>query len=69
MSGFIFYLIQIFITEDLALHGEDIEEGEKSFFAEGSSSISIARRVMSFAGWGEVCPPNHQMRLEAKSPG
>ena len=53
MSGFIFYLIQIFITEDLSLHCEDNEEGEKSFFAEGSPSINIARRVMSSAGWGK----------------
>jgi len=74
MSGFIFYLIQIFITENLAVNGEDNEEGEKSFFAEGSSSISIARRAMSSAGWGSGEPPQspdeaggEKPRLNARS--
>jgi len=34
--------------------------------AEGSSSINIARRAMSSAGWG-VSPSNQQMRLEGKA--
>jgi hypothetical protein len=35
--------------------------------AEKSSSISIARRVMSSAGWGAVSHSNQQMRLEGKA--
>jgi len=35
--------------------------------AEGSSSISIARRVISSAGWGAVSPSNQQIRLEGKA--
>jgi|GEM_PF-2192529 hypothetical protein len=67
-----------FITENLVLHDE---EGERSFclywvrnlrgcssLQKKSSSISIARRAMSSAGWGSSEPPNRQMRLKAKSP-
>ena len=64
MKGFSF-----FITENLAVNGEDNKENERSFFPHRdlNASISIARRAMSSGDGGEVSPPNQKMRLEAKS--
>jgi len=66
------------ITENLVLHDE---EGERSFclywvrnlrgcssLQKKSSSISIACRAMSSAGWGSSKPPNQQMKAKGKKP-
>ena len=37
-------------------------------FGEGSSSINIARRVMSSAGWGEVSPPEPPDEAKGEKP-
>ena len=44
----------MFITEILAVNGEDCEEGEKAFLPHRylNASINIARMAMSSAGWG-----------------
>jgi len=49
----------LFITEILAVHGEDCEEGEKAFLPHRylNASINILPRVMSSAGWGRGEPP------------
>ena len=49
----------MFITEILAVHGEDCEEGEKAFLPHRylNASINIARMAMSSAGWGRGGPP------------
>jgi hypothetical protein len=54
LKGFSF-----FITENLAVNGEDNEENEKSFFPHRdlNANINIARRAMSSAGWGRCESP------------
>ena len=59
---------QFFITGNLAVHGEDGKEGEKSLFAEGSSSINIAHALMSSAGWGRGEPPKQANEAKGEKP-
>jgi hypothetical protein len=49
----------MFITEDLAVHGEDGEKGKRSFFASEGSKCKHKHspRAMSSAGWGRGEPP------------
>jgi len=69
MSGFIFYLIQIFMTENLAVNGEDNEEGEKSFFASQGSKCKHKHSscLNERYGMGRGGPPEpaNEARLEA----
>jgi hypothetical protein len=49
-------ICEFIITENLTFRGEDGEEGVKKAFLphrDLNASISIARRVMGSAGWGE----------------
>ena len=81
MSGFIFYLIQIFITENLAVYGEVCEESKKSFFAsawlEILEDVPLCRRKFKhnhspqgneLRGMWSSKPPNQQMKAKGEKP-